>query len=108
MSDRRLVAFSMFFPLYFVIAFYNEFTLFYYYPRVGEVHLDYQLTTLGPSMGFYGWIVAASIAAALSALLAPATWRDTLWLGWLWLGPTIASLFSFLYMGRWLAPGTLD
>lgn len=110
MSRRRdgvLTAFSAFFPLYYTVAYYNEFTLFYYYPLVGEFHFDSQSTTLGPSMGLYAWVVAATFAAALTAIATPAKWRASLWSGWLWLGPAMATAFTLIYEVRWLVPTML-
>jgi hypothetical protein len=98
----------MFFPLYYLIAFYNEYSMFFYYPLVGEIRFSHQLTTLGPAMGFYSWILVAIVGAALSAVVVPAKWRDSLWLGWLWLGPMIATVFTLIYMCRWMVPGALN
>lgn len=105
--DGFMTAFSAFFPLYYTVAFYNEYTLFYYYPLVGEIHFDFQPTTEGPSMALYGWVVAATIAAALTATVMPAKWRASLWPGWLWLGPMVATAFTLIYEGRWLVPAAL-
>jgi hypothetical protein len=112
MSPRRwrhegfMKAFSACFPLYYTVAFYRQFTLFSYYPLVGEFHIDPQPTTLGPSMAFYSWVLAATTAATLTAMVLPARWRASLWPGWLWLGPMSATVFTFVYEGRWLLPAT--
>jgi hypothetical protein len=97
-----LTVFSLVFPVVYVVLYYNEVAFFRFYPLVGELHLNIQPTTFGPAMIYYGWIVMAAIAAALTAVAVPHRWTLHLWAGWSWVVPVAATLFTFAYETRWL------
>ena len=104
-SDRivsLLTVFSLVFPVVYVVTYYNEWAVFFFYPLVGELHLNIQPTTFGPAMIYYGWILIAAVIALITASIVPHRWTIRLWAGWSWVVPVVATLFTFIYETRWL------
>lgn len=69
----------------YVLAYTQEWTLFNYYPMVGEFHWQAMGDDLGPRITYYGW-KAIGVLAGAAILLLPAHWfrlfsGTTLWYG---------------------------
>ena len=97
-----LTVFSLVFPVVYVVNYYNEIAIVRFYPLVGELHLNVQPTTFGPAMVYYAWIVTSALFALVVGVLVPTRWTAHLWVGWTWIVPLVATLFTFLYETRWL------
>ena len=52
-------------------------------------------------MIYYGWIVLAFVSAALAGAIVPRRWAAHLWVGWSWIVPLAATLFTLAYETRW-------
>ncbi len=72
----------------YVLAYTQEWTLFSYYPMVGEFHwqggLPGQGDELGPRITYYGW-KAIGLLAGGAVLCLPTRWLSSLLSGWSWL-----------------------
>jgi MFS family permease len=101
---RFAFAFGAAFAALYVVALGKKLALFTVYPSLGLVawgtHMsgdvvDPAMGFLAPAMYWYGWAATAALGALVVGLLAavmPERWARRLWLGWLWVIPTLAML----------------
>lgn len=97
-------AYGAAFAVLYVVVLAKKLALFTVYPSLGLVvwgtHfsrdvVDPAMGFLAPAMYWYGWAATAALGALVVGLLAavmPERWARRVWLGWLWLFPTLAML----------------
>ncbi len=101
---RFAFTFGAAFAVLYVVALAKKLALFTVYPSLGLVvwGTHYSRDVVDPAMGFlapamywYGWTATAALGALGAGFLAammPERWTRRVWLGWLWVIPTLAML----------------
>ncbi len=104
-SFRRFsFAFGTTFAVLYVVALAKDMALFTVFPSLGVVlaGTHHSRDVADPAMGFlapaiywYGWAASAALGAltfGLVAALLPGRWTRALWLGWVWLVPSLSMI----------------
>jgi hypothetical protein len=100
-AAARCTLFSLVFALAYSLSYTFDWSLFQYYPLVGEIHRMPQPPAAGTPMMWYGWIATAALLALTAALLVPARWSEQLPAGWTWLVTTAALVYVLIYERHW-------
>lgn len=101
----RLLAATTIYTLVYVGQFYNEWSLFRFYPLIGELHWQAQPITAGPYIVYYSGVLVALLAGLAAALLLPVSLLPAALLHraerWAWAVPAAALVLTLFYEARW-------
>lgn len=99
-----LSIFAIVFAGVYIYSFATGWTMFRYYPLIGEITtLDLPVTE-GPAMGWYSWIAQGFVAGSIVALLAlavPRSLAERVWSGIAWAGIVLIIVYTFHYEWHW-------
>lgn len=101
---RAFPAFSATWGFFYCLAFHYSSAAFTYYPLIGEFRWGNIPATedTGPAMFWYGWILTATIGAAIVGILSlavPNSVRAKIWPGFTWV-LAVAAFIWVTYLGR--------
>ncbi len=84
----------------YVLAYSQNFTLFYYFPMVGEWHWQPQAEALGPGITYFGWKFIGLLAGGASLLL-PRRWTERLPPDAVWVGALVLIGIVVAHEAHW-------
>jgi hypothetical protein len=101
-SKSSFKIFSILFGVIYTLAFYLNWNVFKYYPKLGEFHLAAMpAKTAGPPINWYAWVVIAALASAVIAFLVPRKLAERLPPALSWQIPALLLIVVFIYEKRW-------
>jgi hypothetical protein len=98
--NGRSTLFSLIAVPVYILGYYSNRPLFFYYPTVRSFSLTPQVG-LGFVIMWYGWIAAAILIGAIAAIIVPRRWSDRIPLDLTWMMMLAAVLAVLLYERRW-------
>jgi hypothetical protein len=94
--------FSLLFGITYAVVVHFDHPLFVYYPLINRwASRDLANPSLGPSMGYYGWIAAAAIVSLPITAVVPKTIGDRIPGAVYWLVPLVAFLAGYYHEQQW-------
>jgi hypothetical protein len=92
--------FSILFGVLYMVCFYMEWALFWFYPQTMRFYLR-ATPQDGAAIQWYGWMATAGLASAAIAFVVPKTLADRLGDTWVWFVPAAAIVGMLIFESRW-------
>jgi hypothetical protein len=86
-------------PAY-IIGYYFNRPLFFYYPKIGRLSLA-AIAEAGPAIMWFGWLASALLIGALFAFSVPERWSRRVPFDLAWITFIAGFLAVFIYEKRW-------
>ena len=101
----RLLVAATIYTIVYVGQFYNEWSLFRFYPLIGEFQREALPITAGPYIVYYSGVAVSLLAGLAAALLVPVgrlpaglvDWAER----WAWCVPGAALVLTLIFEARW-------
>ena len=96
----RAAIFSLIAVPVYILGYYLDRPLFFYYPKAGHISLIAS-PDAGPAIMWFGWLASALLVGAVFAFLVPERWSRKVPFDLAWMMFIAAFLAVLIYEKRW-------